>query len=403
MLFRVGVAVSKDDSKKTEKLLFIFLIFFSLSVGVFSNYRELWLSANMIGAESISRIISIASFITVLVFTFFTIKVPYTKLKMGVTVSLILKMITSTILICLNNSQDLFLIKFFMFFEIAFNELILSSIYPLIINFNKSNETYTKKKTIEAVCDKLGFLIVSLLIGKTLGKVVFSYNYCLLLSVIFNFIAFIVLLSISDNSSREEELLDFKDIFNYLNKHKIIYLYLITNILSSLIWKSILGMPLLTLTKNLGFSTNYASLLVLTLGIVSNILAIIVVKKWHFKNEHLNMIFKYGLRIILYLLMFISNSKLVFLITLIYLLLLDMPFGFMFKAYFIHKVPEKYAFLMTSLIYCTTLIGNAIGVFICGIVFNYSIRLLIIPTLVISVIHYILTTIMLNKRSKVVY
>lgn len=392
------------DNKKIEKSLFLFLITFSLSVGIFSNYRDLWLSANMLNANTIARIISIASIITVLIFFFFTIKVSYKKLRFGVLIALILKMLCSAILICLNNSGLLFLIKFIMFFDIAFNDLILSSIYPLMISINKSNESYTKKSTFEEVSNKIGFLIASLIIGRCIGKFTFTYNTCLLISVILIFISFIILLNIKEDCNNDKDRkLDLKEAFHYFNNHKIIYLFLVTDILSSVVWKGILGMPLLTLTSTLGFSTKGASFLVLGLGILSNILAMLVVKKLHFKNNHLNMIFKYGLRLILYLSVFITNNKVIFLITLIYLLILDMPFGFMLDDYFINKVSEEYSFLMTSVKYCTTIFGNAIGVFICGLVFNLKIRYLVLPSLIVGTLHYILTTILLLKREKVEY
>lgn len=116
----------KKLSKSAEILIFLGL--FGFSLGLFNNYRELWMNANNLSATSISRIIGISSIITVLVLFFFTIKVNTNKLKDGITISLILKMLTSTILICLNNTNKIVLIKFLMFFDIAFTELILSSI-----------------------------------------------------------------------------------------------------------------------------------------------------------------------------------------------------------------------------------------------------------------------------------
>lgn len=386
-----------------QKLLYLFLILFSLSVGIFSNYREMWLQINGLSPASISRIVCFANIITVLIFIFFTIKVSYKKLKVGVSFTLILKLITSSLLYIINGSGNLFLIKFIMFFDIAFNDLILSSIYPLMMSIHKDNEVYTKKKSYEEISNDVGFFLVSLLIGKYFFKHLFSYNSCLLLSICFIFLSLTVLLQVNNDEQSNNNSFDIKRAIKYLNEHKIIYLFLLVNFLSSVTWKSVVGMPILSLTTNLGFSLKNASFVFLFLGIISNILAILVVKHLHFKNNHLNMVFKYGIRIILYLLTFITNNKILLGVTFIYLFVLEMPFDFIIEGYFINKVKSEYSFLMTTLKYITSLLGQAVGIYLCGLVFNESIRVIILPALIISSIHYILTTVLLNKRDKVSY
>ena len=62
-------------------LLLIFLGLFGFAIGLFSNYKELWLNEQGITPTSISRIISLSCIITVLVFFFFSVKVSGKKLK----------------------------------------------------------------------------------------------------------------------------------------------------------------------------------------------------------------------------------------------------------------------------------------------------------------------------------
>ncbi len=385
-----------------DNIFLIFLAFFSISIGVFNNYRELWLTQNGLTVNSIGNINCFASIITVLLFLFFTIKVSPKILKKSISLCLILKMITCTGLVCLNNSNNLFLIKFLVFFEIAFNELILASIYPLILNISNSDLMYTKKETIESICSKIAFFIVSIFLGMSIGNFVFDYNKCLLLSIIFTFIAFLILINLNCNINNNEEI-NIKETFNYLNNHKIIYEYLICNTLSSLVWATILGLPLLSLTKNIGFSTQFSSLLILIMGVITNILAMLIVKYFKFKNDNINMIFKYGIRLILYLLVFIFNNKILLIVTFIYLLLFDMPYNFIFNSYFLNKVPNKYTFLIITLKYCTTLIGNGIGILICGLIFNFEIRYLVLPALIFGIFHYLIGSHIISKRNKITY
>lgn len=378
-------------------MLLIFLGLFGFSIGVFDNYRELWMSSNNLSTGTISNVISLANIVTVLILFYFTLKVSTSKLKNGITICLILQMLTNTFLICLNNTNHLFLIKFTTFFAIAFTEVILSSVYPLIMSLNKSDEIYTKKSVVESIFSKLGFLVVSFLLGKTICHTLIDYNICLLLSVIFTFISFVVFINI-DIKTKKEGRIEVKSVLKYFNKHKVLYLYLLVNLIGSIAWYSILGMPMLTLTSKLNLSPNIASFIILSMGILSNILAIIIVKKFKSKNDHINLFFKYGFRIFLYITMFLSNNETIFLIGLCCLLITDCTYNFIFSGYFINNIKEKYALLLVVLKYCTSLLGKSIGVLICGLVFTFNLKYLIIPTLIIAIIHYILASILVNKK-----
>lgn len=380
-------------------ILLVFVALFGFSIGLFDNYRELWMNANNMNSTTISHIISISYIVTVLVLFYFTIKVNASKLKNGIVISLVIEMVTSTALICLNNTDNLFLIKFLMFFNIAFKELIISSIYPLMMSIGKDDIIYTKKETVINIANKLGFLLVSILLGKTILNTVIDYNSCLLLSNIFSFLAFIVLINFSLESRQENKNIDIKETLIYFNNHKSLYLYLIVCLIGGIAWSSIIGMPLLTLTNIVGMSPSIASFFILGMGIISNILAMLIVKYLRHKNDHINLIFKFGLRLLLYLLIFILNNKTIIIITFIYLLISDSTYSFIFDSHFINKVKDDYSLLIVVLKYCASLTGNAIGVFICGLLFNLDLKYLGVPALIIGIIHYILCSILINKKN----
>ena len=386
---------------KTNKnfYLLVFLALFGFSIGCFDNYRELWMSSNGLATLTISNVISISYIVTVLALFYFTIRVSFHKLKLGMCIALVINMITETVLICLNQSNHQFLIKFFMFFNIAFSQIIIASVYPLMMNISKSDDLYTKKDFVEFFFSKLGFLLVAVLLGKTFFNHTFDYNTCLFLSIIFNFIAFLVLLNVK-LTSRKTSIFNLKESLHYFNHHKIIYYFLFTNFLSDVIYSAILGMPLLLLTKNLNMSSNIASYLILGLGIVSSFLSLIIVKYLRFKNDNYNLIFKFGIRIFLYLLVFITNNVLFLWIIIIYILITNKPYSFIFSGYFTNNIQEKYALFLTNLTYCATLLGNALGTLICGLVFNLNYRIFIMPALLISIIHYIVALDLIKKREK---
>lgn len=384
----------KDN--KSFWLLF-FLALFGLSIGLFDNYRELWMASNHLSTLTISHVISVSYIVTVLVLFYFTVKVSANKLKWGICISLALNMIAGTILICLNQSGNTFLIKFLMFFDIAFSQLILASIYPLMMSIKKDDVLYTKKNFIENLFSKLGFLFAAFILGKTIFSTFIDYNMCLLLSVIFNFLAFIVLMTVQIEENNKDTF-NLRHTLTYFNRNKILYLFLFVNLLGDMVWGAILGMPMLLLTSKLHFSSTFSSFFILGLGICSSILSMIIVKYLRFKNDHYNLFIKFGLRIILYISIFMTNSKMLLIITLVYLFLTDCLYGFIFNSYFINNIEEKYSLFLTTLRYCSSLLGKAVGTFFCGIAFHLDFKYFVIPALLISIIHYIFATILENKK-----
>lgn len=391
----------KNDIKESKKIL-LFLALFAFGLGLFSNYRELWMNANGIEPTSISRVISIASVITVLTFLMFTIKVTSAKLKKGILICLILKIITSLLLFFINNSGNLFLIKFLLFFDIAFEEIILGSIYPFIMQITKSDLVYTKRNVVESLGNKIGFLVASIIIGKHVGNILFNYNMCLLLSIIFITFSLLVLINIRTNIIKDDKEIDLFKFINYFKKNKVLILFVVVSVFCSLTYSSITGMTLISLTKKVGLTTRLASFIVLALGLLTNILAIIIVKYFRSKNDHVNLFFKYGIRMCLFFLLIFFNSQKMLLITFIYLLLSNKPYSFIFASHFMHIIKEEYSLLFSIIKYCANLLGTSIGVFICGLTFNLEIKYIGLTTFVISVISYILCTILVNKKKNLV-
>lgn len=389
--------MKKCENKGT--MLLIFLAFFSFSAGLFNNYRVLWLSENGLSTISIGRVVLVANVVTALALLFFSLKVPTKRLKNGVTLAVLFKMITSTLLVCLNGSGMHFLIKFLMFFNIAFGEIVLSSIYPLMLTMQKDDVIYTKREAIESIADKLGLFLVSFLLGRSLGSMIFDYNKSLFASIVFQFLAFMVILRI-DVSGASSKTVSLKETLKYLGNNKEFYMYLFLNFIASMTWASILGLKMLTLTSTIGMSSKAASYMVLGFGILTNILALLIVKFLKFKNDYINIFFKYGLRLIFYAAIFITNSKDALLITFIYLLITDITYSFVLGGYFMNSMDERYILLYSVLKYCTSLIGDGIGVFLCGVTFDLEIKYIGLVALILGTITYVLSNILVSKKIK---
>ena len=66
---------------KNENQILIMLAFFSVSVGLWGNFRQLWLQANNFTVTNISNVLSIGTLISVIVIAFIGKYVKLDKLK----------------------------------------------------------------------------------------------------------------------------------------------------------------------------------------------------------------------------------------------------------------------------------------------------------------------------------
>ena len=95
----------REDMKKIkrENQILIMLAFFSISMGLWENFRQLWLQDNNFSATNISNIISIGTLISVLGIMFAGKYIRLNKLKNFVSISLIIKFINLILLLNFNN------------------------------------------------------------------------------------------------------------------------------------------------------------------------------------------------------------------------------------------------------------------------------------------------------------
>ena len=127
---------------KNENIILIMLAAFSISIGLWGNFRQLWLQDNGFSIENISSIISIGTCISVLGILFIGRYIGLKRLKNTVIVALIIKFI-NVILICfLNHSGLNNIINICIAIDLVMEYIVITSIYPLITTIKKSNTLY---------------------------------------------------------------------------------------------------------------------------------------------------------------------------------------------------------------------------------------------------------------------
>ena len=88
---------------KNENKILIMLAFFSISVGLWGNFRQLWLQDNNFSVTNISNIISIGTLISVIVIAFIGKYISLDKLKNALVIVLLIKFINIFLLYFYHN------------------------------------------------------------------------------------------------------------------------------------------------------------------------------------------------------------------------------------------------------------------------------------------------------------
>ena len=204
--------------KKTENKILIMLAFFSISVGLWGNFRQLWLQDNNFAVTNISNILSIGTFISCVIIALIGKYVKLDKLKNMLVIVLIVKLINMIWLYTLNHTMSMQLINFSIIIDIVTEYIIITSIYPLITTIVKTGTIYSKRRLTEYLFRDIGILFGGIFIGKSIAGLIVNYNVCLLIANIFLLFSFTVLLNIKVNKGNiyssdvfYEQNNDFKD------------------------------------------------------------------------------------------------------------------------------------------------------------------------------------------------
>ena len=133
---------------KTENKILIILLLFSISIGLWNNFRQLWMQDNGLDPTQISRILSYGTLFCVVGILIFSKYIKLNKIKNFITTALLIKIINLVILFFLNNRSLGTFINLSIIIDIIIERLIIISIYPLIVTIKKNNTLYSKRKLV---------------------------------------------------------------------------------------------------------------------------------------------------------------------------------------------------------------------------------------------------------------
>lgn len=383
---------------KEENKILIMLAFFSISVGLWENFRQLWLQDNNFMVTDISNIISIGTFISVIIIALIGEYVKLNKLKNMLVIVLITKFINMIWLYLLNQTISTELIKISIIIDIVTEYIIITSIYPLITTIVKTETIYSKRRLTEYLFRDIGILFGGLFIGKSIAGLLINYNICILIANAFLALALIVLLNIKVNNSTNEkyEKVSSKDIF----KDKILILYSIYTLIGTIAMSTALGLKMITLTNYFKFSDSVATNYLLIVGLLADIFGIIALKYLTPKNDYITITIKFGIRFLAYAIAFISNNMIITLIAITWSIFISTAYENICDAVYINRLENKYQLSFSNICHIIRFLGEAIGVFLCGLMYEKGLRYMFGLSAVFIIFQLILGYYMIHLRQK---
>ncbi len=357
---------------KTENKILIILLLFSISIGLWNNFRQLWMQDNGLNPTEISQIISFGTLFCVIGILIFSKYIKLDKIKNFITIALFLKVINLVILFFINHTSLSSCINLSIISDIIIERLIIISIYPLIVTIKKSNTLYSKRKLVEYTGRDLGVLVGGFIIGKTILGIVFNYNVCLFISIAFSIISLLILVKVKVENVEIKPSKD--NIFKYIFTNQFRTTYIIYYLIGQIAYSTALGLKMLTLTNYLNFSDSVATKYFLVIGLMADLIGIIALKFLTPKNDSITITIKFGIRFIGYSFAFLSNNMIVIILAMSWSLLISTAYENVTDAPYINSIELDKQLAFTNLRYMIGSLGEAIGTFLCGIMYAMGLR-----------------------------
>lgn len=363
----------KKVFNKNENKILLMLAFFSISIGLWNNFRQLWLEDNSFSVSNISNIISLGTLISVIAIALIGKYVKLNKLKNTLTIVLILKFVNMLFLYILNNSNLLLLINILIIIDIVTEYITITSIYPLITTLTKNGTIYSKRRLTEYLFRDIGILFGGIFIGKTISEILINYNVCLIISNIFLLISIFIIMTMRIDTSNEISK-DKTSCLKIVLKSKIMYLYLIYTLIGTIAMSTALGLKMLTLTNYFNFSDNMATVYLLVIGLLADVFGIIALKYLTPKNDYLTITLKFGIRFLGYILAFVSNNLLITIIAISWSIFISTAYENICDAVYINRLENRYQLSFSNMCHIIRFLGESIGVFLCGMMYEIGLK-----------------------------
>lgn len=378
-------------NNEKRQLIFILLSFgfYSLSRGIWYNYQNLWMQENQLPITTISVVVGLASLLSVSVLFLFSNLIKRKDIPTFVISLMILKLFSLLCLFLLNDSGHAIFIKFLIMFDLVIDTCVVTCMYPVLSFIKKSDTLYSMKGIVTNSGYDLGVFFSGFFLGKMLLGHSISYNYLLFIAILFLGISCFIMKMLQIESREEEEFADkiqIRDFFQFLKQDGISKWYLLAVLLGDICYYAIVGLRMLVLTDIVLVDVHLASHYLFIVGIVSDLLAFLILKYFTSKKFWINVFVKFGGRVLLCGIAFLTNSSVMIMITIFYALLFSPAYSHVTDAPYINRISQEFQLSFINLKSMCSYLGQAIGVWLCGFFIQNSIRclFLVVPVFLIG-------------------
>jgi len=265
--------------------------------------------------------------------------------------------------------------------------------YPLLATINKSNSTYQKHVLINYFAKDFAVIFGGIMLGVSIGKIVFNYQTCLFLTLMATVSSAIVLLLFEEvKEVKKKNILSTKKAFKNLFKSKITNMYLTGQFITEISYGIVFGMMMLLLTDYLKFNVSIASIFVIVCNLLGSIVSSILAKYGNKLSIKMSTMIKYGSRSIMYFVAFLSNSIIVYILTIVLAYITTRILDDKVNGVYIRNIKTDSQFLFGNIRYFVLCIGEGVGIYIAGILLSYSIKYLFIVAGILTIIGIIIYT-----------
>lgn len=371
-----------------ENLLMIVLACMSFSIGIWANYRQLWLADVGFSLGQISRILSVAlicSAVLSFVISIFSTKV---KIKNVILLGMIFRTIAMGCLL-LNGASE-FLIKTCILITVMCEVIFSISFYPLLSTVNKSSDTYRKHSLINYLAKDAAIISCGLLIGVTIGRVVFDLNSCLFISMISCVLSFAFLLMFEQKNTRKKRETSILKVTKKLLSSKINSFYLFIEFIINIPYGIIFGLMMLILTDCIGFDVSVASIFIIVCNLIGSFACSLFIKYAKNLSVRKSILIKYGCRVITYLIAFTLNHFWGYIIAIITAYVSSCILSDKIDGVYIRKVSDDSQFLFGNLRYFLLSLGEGVGTFLAGYLLQISFSSIFLGAAIFTIIQIVL-------------
>lgn len=380
-----------------EDVAIIVLACVSFSIGIWANYRGLWLQDLGFSVSSVSKILSVALICSSIISFIVSVISTKVNIKNVLLLAIVYRMLAMIVLLNVSNP---YIIKTCILLTIMCETIFSIAIYPLISTINKSNQAYKKHVLVSYIAKDAAVILCGLLLGVAIGNYIVDLNGCLFLALVTSSIGAIMLLLFdSEKETKKKKSLPFKKAVKNIFSSRLNNNYLLALFVQNIPYGMVFGMIMLILTTYIKIDVSVASIFIIVCNTLGSVIATYFATKHDKMSIKTAINIKYTLRMIAYGLAFLTNNIYVIMFSILYAFILARSFDDKLSGTFINNVDTTSQFLFGNIRYFVTNLGEGVGIFLSGHLLQISFNYLFLGAFIFTTLQVIMY-LNLNKLFK---